>query len=1497
MNIIRIPELFRTLFAYTLILGISTNCSDAKSTEDISAVFSSEHLLRGFDHLAVDNKYGRWVYIGSAGYLYQLSSDLRLQVEYTEQDLGDYSNCTSYKCLSQLYGDSSLYNQILVLDYHYQQLISCGTFYMGICHAHDLGNISKILATNFEPIIKNNYLQRTVAFTTPWLLPNSSKPLSALYVGFVNDFIDQVQIRNLERTNFLSNLTEHSVYDSSKNAIPFVEPRFIKGFSFQNSSYFLTAGLGVSTSPPSNNTIARLLSGAGYLIKIDHKQGKNSYNSAFITCNSSMEHSAGQRNRIQHAYIYEYVKESNSALETDSLGVNKTFMFALFNLFDGNGYPSGFVVCKYHTNNILFSAQKNRIHNEDLIFFHEDEPDVTAMTVTSVNNHIVLFLGTKAGHLKKVSIEGIDSPDARTANYYSDIIVDHRSPVNSDLLFDFSKNFLYVMTKNKIAKVKTYNCDGYTTSYECLRTQDPHCGWCSVKNRCCSKSECTNEQNSIGWMSYHIYKHLNTSSISMNKFLLTVEWNETISFTKSHPFDNLTMICNSYKTCSECLISNYPCKWHVNNDRCTDETVWSSNDIVIGATSDQIRSKIRQYTFHEKFPRDQFYCPQFFPIYSSESEIHINADTEKETTIKIGYRIPTDSQNETLACKFHIEGNKNIQYAASIASNFVSGYSEGTIECKNVKLTYADRKPKNVIIKSSILWNGSKPLDNPLNTRVILYKCPYMGNQCKTCVSLQYCKWDLQAKQCEYDGIANERWQKNAKMEQCQDPTIAFFTPQVGPLESGTRVSIHISNLGNVFPLSWNITVGDTPCRVHPHSADEANEKLICTLEKCNSPTRDCSGPIKLVTEDLVLTSNTTFQFVDPKIKHISPGEGSTSGGTELTIQGDYMNAGSTIEVYIGDLECVVFENNSTHLKCVTGPSKQALKNYVTVKFDGHIRISEYIYEYDENSDPVENMHKIPRGVPMNDPGASITFDISDPKTLKKQDEIRFYIQDKELEKTYFSKCEISNISLVCPTPNICDTDGFLLSEMKPKLMDYEFRINSTDKTFKHFDVYKRYPKFLLYPNSVRHLLVNTSKNQTITSNNVIVTVLAAVTFIIITIFIIFCRRSAKKSQKMQQQLNKMGMEMIAMSQWVKQIVIEKEIELDETESNMLKLPNVTIEYSSTPRLAANEVQPKIEYQLPLDERWEIPRKNLVIGKSLGEGEFGKVVEGDIADLFQQDVVQKVAVKMLKNIHTDIDMVNLVKEMELMKLIGRHDNVLRLLGCCTQDGPLFIITEYASHGNLLHFLRNNDPSMAKEITAIELSVNVLITFARQIASGMEYLASIKCIHRDLAARNILVFDDYIMKIADFGLARDIRRTYYYKQKSDGRFPVKWMAPETLIHQRCTIRSDVWSYGILLWEIMTFGAVPYSAYNDADKLLLDIKSGYRMRKPDGCSMNMYRLMCKCWSYQPEDRPVFTEICDTLNIMLANYNAVSTIVQPESQCSNITTSSQQQNETDR
>ncbi|XP_036606684.1 fibroblast growth factor receptor 4 [Trichosurus vulpecula] len=298
-----------------------------------------------------------------------------------------------------------------------------------------------------------------------------------------------------------------------------------------------------------------------------------------------------------------------------------------------------------------------------------------------------------------------------------------------------------------------------------------------------------------------------------------------------------------------------------------------------------------------------------------------------------------------------------------------------------------------------------------------------------------------------------------------------------------------------------------------------------------------------------------------------------------------------------------------------------------------------------------------------------------------------------------------------------------------------------------------------------------------------------------------------------------------------------------------------------------------VELDLPLDAKWEFPRHRLILGKPLGEGCFGQVVRAEACgmDPRQPDGAATVAIKMLKDNASDKDLADLISEMEMMKLIGRHKNIINLLGVCTQEGPLFVIVEFAAKGNLREYLRARRPPSpdytldAPRTPEEQLSFQDLVSCAYQVARGMEYLESRKCIHRDLAARNVLVTEDNVMKIADFGLARGVHDIDYYKKTSNGRLPVKWMAPEALFDRVYTHQSDVWSFGILLWEIFTLGGSPYPGI-PVEELFSLLREGHRMDRPSHCPPELYMLMRECWHAIPSQRPTFKQLVEALNKIL-------------------------------
>ncbi|XP_029473959.1 tyrosine-protein kinase receptor Tie-1 isoform X3 [Rhinatrema bivittatum] len=267
----------------------------------------------------------------------------------------------------------------------------------------------------------------------------------------------------------------------------------------------------------------------------------------------------------------------------------------------------------------------------------------------------------------------------------------------------------------------------------------------------------------------------------------------------------------------------------------------------------------------------------------------------------------------------------------------------------------------------------------------------------------------------------------------------------------------------------------------------------------------------------------------------------------------------------------------------------------------------------------------------------------------------------------------------------------------------------------------------------------------------------------------------------------------------------------------------------------------------------------------IGEGNFGQVIKAMIK---KDGLKVNAAIKMLKEFASENDHRDFAGELEVLCKLGHHPNIINLLGACENKGYLYIAIEYAPYGNLLDFLRKSrvletDPAFAKEHgTASTLTSQQLLQFASDVAKGMQYLSEKQFIHRDLAARNVLVGESLAAKIADFGLSRGEE---VYVKKTMGRLPVRWMAIESLNYSVYTTKSDVWSFGVLLWEIVSLGGTPYCGMTCAE-LYEKLPQGYRMEKPRNCDDEVYELMRQCWRDRPYERPTFAQISVQLVRML-------------------------------
>ncbi|CAN9504653.1 unnamed protein product [Ophioblennius macclurei] len=259
------------------------------------------------------------------------------------------------------------------------------------------------------------------------------------------------------------------------------------------------------------------------------------------------------------------------------------------------------------------------------------------------------------------------------------------------------------------------------------------------------------------------------------------------------------------------------------------------------------------------------------------------------------------------------------------------------------------------------------------------------------------------------------------------------------------------------------------------------------------------------------------------------------------------------------------------------------------------------------------------------------------------------------------------------------------------------------------------------------------------------------------------------------------------------------------------------------------------------DKKWILNHEDVTLGELLGKGNFGEVFKGTL----QRDKIA-VAVKTCKEDLPPELKIRFLSEARILKQYD-HPNIVKLIGVCTQRQPIYIVMELVPGGDFLSFLRKKKD---------ELKMKQLIRFAVDAAAGMAYLESKNCIHRDLAARNCLVGDSNVLKISDFGMSRQ-EDDGVYSSSGLKQIPIKWTAPEALNYGRYSSESDVWSYGILLWETFSLGVCPYPGMTN-QQAREQVEKGFRMSCPQRCPDDVYKVMQRCWQYNPEERPKFSEL---------------------------------------
>ncbi|XP_039607338.1 tyrosine-protein kinase Tec isoform X2 [Polypterus senegalus] len=260
-------------------------------------------------------------------------------------------------------------------------------------------------------------------------------------------------------------------------------------------------------------------------------------------------------------------------------------------------------------------------------------------------------------------------------------------------------------------------------------------------------------------------------------------------------------------------------------------------------------------------------------------------------------------------------------------------------------------------------------------------------------------------------------------------------------------------------------------------------------------------------------------------------------------------------------------------------------------------------------------------------------------------------------------------------------------------------------------------------------------------------------------------------------------------------------------------------------------------------DKWEINPSELTFMKELGSGQYGVVRLG------KWRAQHKVAIKAIREGAMYEE--DFIEEAKVMKQLS-HPKLVQLYGVCTQQKPIYIVTEFMEHGCLLNYIRQRRG---------HFTLGMLISMCQDISEGMEYLERNGFIHRDLAARNCLVNESLVVKVSDFGMTRYVLDDQY-TSSSGAKFPVKWSPPEVFNFCKYSSKSDVWAFGVLMWEVFTEGKMPFES-NPNHEVVQLISQGHRLYRPKQAPANIYEIMMKCWQEKPEERPAFSEICHMIS----------------------------------
>ncbi|XP_055371957.1 plexin-B isoform X2 [Condylostylus longicornis] len=940
-----------------------------------------------FTHLAYDRKRG-FFYAGATNKIFQLNDNLNVLSQAITGPKHDSPQCHTGGCPDD--AETILtnnHNKILIVNYIGDTLIVCGSIRQGACEIYDLYKFPESPQYIGITLAANDEYSSTYAFIGPSQYHSWQKD-DILYVGTtftnVGDYrhdVPAISSRKLDDLNYAEFSIQQSIINIDVKYRDHFLVDYIYGFNSSEYAYFAIV-----------QKKSHLAEEAGFITRLARicitDSNYDSYTEITIQCqatHSNIDYNilrdakitvAGQKlaqqlgiKKDDHVLVTIFSPskeitnqpESKSAMCIYSLKeIEEIFIENIHMCFNGTikdrnlGYISGTIndgrcpVVGSIGNVYNFCTVGLKISGVSPItahaLFHFENESITSVTATTTGPHSLAFLGTESGKIKKVLISG------QMPGQYEEVLVDPGNEILPDTMMSPKKDFLYVLSRKKITKLRVEHCSIYTNCSSCLESRDPFCGWCSLEKRCTVRNACQKDTSAARWLSLGSGQQcIDFESIIPDKIPLTeLTQVQLIIRTLPEPlnakyrcvFGNSTPIdaevienglscstppinqrpyidldqdhvlvplsvrssetnkdfvsrsfafydCSRHNTCRKCVQSQWDCNWCIFDNKCVHK-------------QEQCRNM-------ENVILNEEICPH---IKSPSQPILLPVKVPKEIRLDVINLPKPKSAHSGFLCTVHIEG-AHMLLPARVEN-------QKTIVCEKTEYFY-ENKTNEYVAKVDVTWNRQHYIDT---AEIILYKCDQLGSHrehadCSLCVTRDakyQCSWC--GTQCKYNESCSLADRKN----ECPKPRIDMIKPLTGPIEGGTLLTVEGSNLGiREEDVRGKISIGNIPCELENY---EISVKIQC---RTGAVGHELTAPIKVINEAGYTESSVHFQFKDIKLEGLTPKLGPKSGGTHVTLYGKYLNIGSKIRAYLDDYECNIniTQASNSRLTCITSAARQ----------------------------------------------------------------------------------------------------------------------------------------------------------------------------------------------------------------------------------------------------------------------------------------------------------------------------------------------------------------------------------------------------------------------------------------------------------------------------------------------------------------------------------------------------------------------------------------------